>query len=378
MPVAVTVETRIGTQCRLDRIAVMDGAVFLGFGKRNWGPFLKKLHVGPKSAGARPGPAAYGRGGTNATTTDANLVLGRIDPKSFVGGERDPDWAAVDAAFLPLQQQLGLSKAEVARGIVRIANANMTGALRLVSTNKGYDPRDFALMAFGGGGAMHAVALAEELRVPHVIVPVNSSVFSAWGMLLTDLRRDYLQTRLTKLEDNQKSILRDTFATMRSQAVADYGLGDVEFEHFLDMRYIGQEHTVKIPIARDAADEIDIVQTANSFHAAHEKRFTYRLDNALEVVNFHLVASVKVAKPDLTEKPSTGATLADSVIGERQVDFDQHGIHIAMIYDGLKLEPGMEFAGPAIIQEPSVTCVVPPPHRVSVDRFGNYHIHLQA
>jgi N-methylhydantoinase A len=349
-----------------------------GGGSIAWVDEGKKLHVGPKSAGARPGPAAYGRGGTNATTTDANLVLGRIDPKSFVGGERDPDWAAVDAAFQPLQEQLGLSKAEVARGIVRIANANMTGALRLVSTNKGYDPRDFALMAFGGGGAMHAVALAEELRVPHVIVPVNSSVFSAWGMLLTDLRRDYLQTRLTKLEDAQKAILRDTFSAMRSQAVADYGLSDVEFEHFLDMRYIGQEHTVKIPIVRDAAGEIDIVLTANSFHAAHEKRFTYRLDNALEVVNFHLVASVAVAKPDLTEKSSTGAALADSVIGEREVDFDQHGIHTATIYDGLKLEPGMQFTGPAIIQEPSVTCVVPPPHRVSVDRFGNYHIHLQA
>jgi N-methylhydantoinase A len=349
-----------------------------GGGSIAWVDEGKKLHVGPKSAGARPGPAAYGRGGTNATTTDANLVLGRIDPKSFVGGERDPDWAAVDAAFQPLQDQLGLSKAEVARGIVRIANANMTGALRLVSTNKGYDPRDFALMAFGGGGAMHAVALAEELRVPHVIVPVNSSVFSAWGMLLTDLRRDYLQTRLTKLEDKQNAILRDTFSAMRSQAVADYGRSDVEFEHFLDVRYIGQEHTVKIPIVRDAAGEIDIVLTANSFHAAHEKRFTYRLDNALEVVNFHLVASVAVAKPDLTEKSSTGAALADSVIGEREVDFDQHGIHTATIYDGLKLEPGMQFTGPAIIQEPSVTCVVPPPHRVSVDRFGNYHIHLQA
>lgn len=349
-----------------------------GGGSIAWVDEGKKLHVGPKSAGARPGPAAYGRGGTNATTTDANLVLGRIDPKSFVGGERDPDWAAVDAAFQPLQEQLGLSKAEVARGIVRIANANMAGALRLVSTNKGYDPRDFALMAFGGGGAMHAVALAEELRVPHVIVPVNSSVFSAWGMLLTDLRRDYLQTRLTKLEDGQKNTIRETFAAMRKQASADYGRSDVEFEYFLDMRYIGQEHTVKIPVVLDGSDNLDVELTASAFHAAHEKRFTYRLDNALEVVNFHLVASVKVAKPDLAEKVSTGATLAEAVLGQREVDFDQHGAHTATIYDGLKLEPGMEFTGPAIIQEPSVTCVVPPPHRVSVDRFGNYHIHLQA
>lgn len=349
-----------------------------GGGSIAWVDEGGKLHVGPKSAGARPGPAAYGHGGTNATTTDANLVLGRIDPDSFVGGEREPDWNAVDAAFAPLQARLGLSREEVARGIVRIANANMTGALRLVSTNKGHDPRDFALMAFGGGGAMHAVALAEELRVPHVIVPVNSSVFSAWGMLLTDLRRDYLQTRLTALTPAEGDAMQATFAQMEKAAATDYGRDDVRFERFLDMRYVGQEHTVKIPVVATATDGIDIDATAAAFHAAHEKRFTYRLENAIEIVNFHLVATVEVAKPELAEKKSTGRTLDNARMGTRTVDFDQHGIHEAQIYDGLKLEPGMEFNGPAVIQEPSVTCVVPPPHRVSIDTFGNYHIHLNS
>ena len=348
-----------------------------GGGSIAWVDDGGKLHVGPKSAGARPGPAAYGHGGTHATTTDANLVLGRIDPASFVGGERDPDWSAVDAAFAPLQERLGLSKVEVARGIVRIANANMTGALRLVSTNKGYDPRDFALMAFGGGGAMHAVALAEELRVPHVIVPVNSSVFSAWGMLLTDLRRDYLQTRLTGLTAEEAASMAAAFGAMESNAQADYGRDDVGFERFLDMRYIGQEHTVKVPVSMGPAEgRIDIEATAATFHAAHEKRFTYRLENPIEIVNFHLVATVSVAKPDLAEKNATGRKLKDALMGTRTVDFDQHGVHEAQIYNGLLLEPGMEFNGPAIVQEPSVTCVVPPPHRVSIDRFGNYHIHL--
>ena len=349
-----------------------------GGGSIAWVDEGGKLHVGPKSAGARPGPAAYGHGGTNATTTDANLVLGRIDPASFVGGEREPDWKAVDAAFTPLQDKLGLSKEEVARGIVRIANANMTGALRLVSTNKGYDPRDFALMAFGGGGAMHAVALAEELRVPHVIVPVNSSVFSAWGMLLTDLRRDYLQTRLTSLVEGEFANMLATFGAMEASARKEYGRDDVGFERFLDMRYIGQEHTVKIQVVANSNGDIDVGATASAFHAAHEKRFTYRLDNALEVVNFHLVATVAVAKPELAEKKSTGRDLSAAEMGIRKVDFDQHGIHDAQIYNGLLLEPGMEFYGPAIIQEPSVTCVIPPPHRVSIDKFGNYHIHLNG
>ena len=349
-----------------------------GGGSIAWVDAGDKMHVGPKSAGARPGPAAYGHGGTDATTTDANLVLGRIDPASFVGGERDPDWDAVDAAFAPLQDRLGLSKEEVARGIVRIANSNMTGALRLVSTNKGYDPRDFALMAFGGGGAMHAVALAEELRVPHVIVPVNSSVFSAWGMLQTDLRRDYLQTRLTSLASEAVEGIAAAFGAMEDKARADYNRNDVVFERFLDMRYVGQEHTVKIPVVGDASGRIDIALSVAAFHAAYEKRFTYQLDSAIEIVNFHLVAIVEVAKPELAEKQITGRTLDEAKLGMRRVDFDQHGIHDALILDGDMLEPGMEFSGPAIIQEPSVTCVIPPGCRASIDGYGNYHIHLQG
>jgi N-methylhydantoinase A len=354
-----------------------------GGGSIAWIDAGGKLHVGPQSAGARPGPAAYGRGGQNATTTDANLMLGRIDPGSFVGGEREPDWAAVNAAFAPLQASLKMSREEVARGIIRIANANMTRALRLVSTNKGYDPRDFALMAFGGGGAMHAVALAEELKIPHVIIPINSSVFSAWGMLLTDLRRDYLRTNLMPLSKDMAAALIKLFKSLEDSARADYAGDDMPigeqgltFEYFVDMRYVGQEHTVKVPCVGAADHRPDIQATAEAFHAAHEKRFTYRLDNAIELVNFHLVAKLAVAKPPLAHKPKTGRKLEEAVKGRRKVDFDEQGIHDATIYDGLLLEPGMEFFGPAVIQEPSVTCVVPPGQQVSIDQFGNYHIHL--
>jgi N-methylhydantoinase A len=354
-----------------------------GGGSIAWVDAGGKLHVGPQSAGARPGPAAYGRGGTNATTTDANLVLGRIDPESFVGGEREPAWRAVKAAFAPLQSALKMSQEEVARGIIRIANANMTRALRLVSTNKGYDPRDFSLMAFGGGGAMHAVALAEELKVPHVIIPVNSSVFSAWGMLLTDLRRDYLRTNLIPFLNSSGPALVDVFGSLEAEARADYVSDDMAldqqnlvFDYFVDMRYLGQEHTVKVPCIGAAAHKPDIRATADAFHAAHEKRFTYRLDNAIELVNFHLVAKLAVPKPPLAQKQKTGSALADAVKAHRRVDFDEHGIHNSTIYDGLRLEPGMEFFGPAVIQEPAVTCVIPPSHRVSIDDFGNYHIRL--
>jgi N-methylhydantoinase A len=354
-----------------------------GGGSIAWIDAGGKLHVGPQSAGARPGPSAYGRGGTEATTTDANLVLGRIDPASFVGGEREPAWNAINEAFAPLQSRMQMSRAEVARGIIRIANANMTRALRLVSTNKGYDPRDFSLMAFGGGGAMHAVALAEELKVPHVIIPVNSSVFSAWGMLLTDLRRDYLRTNPMPLAPESAAAMRGVFVELEREAREEYADAEISpeqaqpaFEHLVDLRYAGQQHTVKVPCVGAADGRPDIAATVEGFHAAHEKRFTYRIDGAIELVSFHLVAKLMVPKPPLAMKKVTGRTLQNALKGTRQVDFDERGIHDASIYDGLRLEPGMEFFGPAVVQEPSVTCIIPPGHRVTIDQLGNYHIHL--
>lgn len=342
-----------------------------------------KLHVGPQSAGAVPGPAAYGRGGEWATTTDANLLLGRIDPASFVGGEIDPDWEAVERAFRPLAERFDIPVKGVARGVLRIANANMINALRLVSTNKGYDPRDFALIAFGGGGAMHAIDLARELKVRKVIVPVNSAVFSAWGMLVTDLRRDYLQTDLTALVPASRDEIAKTFVDMRRQACVDFGSADEEkvtdlvFGHFADMRYLGQEHTVKVELEVDEG-RVDVEAALDAFHAAHEQRYTYRLDSPVEIVNFHLVATARVDKPDIARKAVTGAAPEDALLGHRTVDFDQDGEQEAAIYDGLALEPGMSLTGPAVVQEPSVTLVVPPGLTVTVDEFGNYHIDVNA
>jgi N-methylhydantoinase A len=355
-----------------------------GGGSVAWVDAGGKLHVGPQSAGAVPGPVAYGRGGREATTTDANLLLGRIDPKSFAGGELTPDWDAVNTAFEGLGKKLGVSAVEAARGVVRIANANMTNALRLVSTNKGYDPRDFALMAFGGGGPMHAVALARELKVPRVIVPVNSAVFSAWGMLLTDLRRDYVQTCLMALDPTTAVAVAAQFRAMETEAAANFARDGIEAdagalssEYLLDMRYQGQEHTVKVPISLHAGP-LDVAQAADSFHAAYEKRFTYRLSNPIQIVNFHLVAYVAVPKPELPKKIATGRRVQDTVLGSRRVDFDADGICDAAIYDGSLLEPGMRLNGPAVIQEPVVTLVVPPTDSVTIDEYGSYHVLLKA
>ena len=349
-----------------------------GGGSIAWTDVGGRLRVGPRSAGASPGPASYGQGGKKPTTTDANLVLGRIDPDCFVGGEIQPDWEAVDSAFRPLQEKLGASREEVARGVVRIANANMTNALRLVSTNKGYDPRDFTLLAFGGGGAMHAVALAEELKVPRVIIPTNSAVFSALGMLLTDLRRDFVQTKLTTLNPETLQTIEMTFSEMERRAADAYSeedvSGNIEFQHIAGMRYKGQEHTVNVNL--DGADSLDEVR--RRFDRAHEQRYTYRLDVDVQIVNFHLVARLRIPKPAIPKKPVSGGGIEAASLGTRRVDFDSHGVHEAAIFDGLKLDPGVTVDGPAVVQESAMTLVVPPEHRIEVDAYGNYHVVIDA
>jgi N-methylhydantoinase A len=341
-----------------------------------------RLRVGPESAGASPGPAAYGRGGLNVTTTDASLVLGVINPDNFLGGAITPDMEGVKLAFQPLMERLGGTIEDVARGILRIANGNMVNALKLISLNKGYDPRDFSLVAYGGGGAMHAVALAEELRMPKVIIPVNSSVFSAWGMLMTDLRRDYLRTRVIELDAAAPATLDAVFAEMAEEARGGFatdgaaGALPIRFQRLADMRYAGQEHTVKVELPEGAFAEGDIEAVAAAFHAVHKREYTFELTNPVEVVNFHLVAYGVVPKPELQPGARTGRTPAEAITGARRVDFDQHGVHDATIYDRDRLEPGMTFQGPCIVEEQAATAVVPPGKRVEVDDYGNLHIHL--
>ncbi|MFA6312792.1 MAG: hydantoinase/oxoprolinase family protein [Sterolibacterium sp.] len=343
-----------------------------------------RLQVGPQSAGASPGPVAYGRGGTRPTTTDANLLLGRIDAAHFLGGQVTPDLKSVRASFARLGQPLGLGEIEAAQGVLRLANANMVNALKLVSTNKGYDPRDFTLMAFGGGGALHALELAEELHIPRVIIPTHAAVFSAWGMLLTDIRRDYTLTDLRVVAPGVEAALRATYAAMEEQARNDFASqamnqAELRFAHYADLRYLGQEHTVKVPVDLSALDSgRGISAIVDRFHTDHETRYTYRLPDAgVEVVNFHLVASVHIVKPKPQLRQTGAGRLEDAHLGTRSVFFEHDGSLDVAIYDNNKLEPGMCVVGPAIIQDASSSVVLPPRHKLGVDSYGNLIIDLQ-
>lgn len=343
-----------------------------------------RIKVGPQSAGAHPGPVAYGRGGSRPTTTDANLLLGRIDAEHFLAGQVQPDLGAVTAAFAGVGAPIGLDGLETARGVLRLANANMVNALKLVSTNKGYDPRDFALMAFGGGGALHAVELAEELHIPRVIIPTNAAVFSAWGMLLTDIRRDYTLTALGALDADAAEPLARQFAEMQQHAREDFaanGMNEAEmtFGHYADLRYVGQEHTVKVPVDLAALRrEGGVAALAGRFHADHETRYTFRLPAAgIEVVNFHLVASVHVVKPKPQLRPAGNAQVGDTLLGRRRVFFEHHGELDAAVHDAALLEPGMKLQGPAVVQDAASSLVLPPRHRLGVDSYGNFIIDLE-
>ncbi|MER9677288.1 hydantoinase/oxoprolinase family protein [Mesorhizobium sp. M0208] len=354
-----------------------------GGGSIAWVDDFGKLHVGPRSAGAVPGPTAYGRGGTQATTTDANLWLGRINKDYFCGGEVIADMGAAKVAIEAVGQKLGVDADEAARGIIRIANNNMVNALKLVSVNRGYDPRDFTIVAFGGGGPMHAVALAAELGVRKVVVPAAAAVFSAWGMMMSDLRRDYFVTRLIDLKPGAAAVIDQAFAEAEEQTRAQFAAegieaGRIRFLRYGKFRYLNQEHTTEVLIAAGQIIDEQLAGIEASFHEAYQREYTYRLRASVEMVGIHLVASAEVSKPTMRNHASTGATAEDALKGYRNVDYALEGIHKAAIYDVGKLEPGMTFGGPAIVEDLGSTVLVHPGNQVHVDGYGNIYIHLVA
>jgi N-methylhydantoinase A len=350
-----------------------------GGGSIAWIDDLGKLHVGPQSAGAIPGPAAYGRGGRNATTTDANLALGRINADYFCGGDLVADMVAVAAALDELAKPLQMTRTEVARGIVRIANNNMINALKLVSLNRGYDPRDFTMVAFGGGGGMHGAALASELGLRKVVVPATASVFSAWGMLMSDLRRDYIVTRVLDFAPASAPAVDSLMREIKARALAKFAEEHVapervRFAVYARLRYQNQEHSVEVPLPEGKFDATVCSAATDRFHEIYQRHYTYRLDAPVEFVGLHIVAAAEVGKLAPAERPVTGLKPTDVVKGRRPVDYALEGIHDASIYDGDRLEPEMRFAGPAIIEQPGATTVIHPNQSVSIDRYGNIHI----
>jgi N-methylhydantoinase A len=255
----------------------------------------------------------------------------------------------------------------------------MISALKLVSVNRGYDPRDFALVAFGGAGGMHAVALASELGIGRIVIPRAADVFSAWGVLMSDLRRDLFLTRLMPFQRNVAAeidgLLRQVVQDAERHFLAEGIDGqDIRVACFGSMRYANQEHTLEVPfpdrpITAEAVDEV-----IGSFHTHYEQHYTYRLDTAVELVEVHVVATAEVGKLKPVRLPSTGRSTRSAAKAHRNVDYAEGGVHTADIYDGELLESGMTFSGPAVVETSGTTIVVHPHNTARVDEFGNLHI----
>jgi N-methylhydantoinase A len=330
------------------------------------------LRVGPHSAGAVPGPAAYGHGGTSATVTDANVALGRLLPEAFLGGTMSLNVTAAREAVSTIAQQLQSSIEEAAWGIIRVVNANMEAAMRVISVERGIDPRQMTLVAFGGAGPLHACELAEGLRIPRVLIPTIPGVLSALGMLVADTRKDYVQTVMLSAKASQARISHIVH-TLEEQGKADllhegFSVAQIYFEHFLDMRYLGQSYELTIALNESVDD------AALRFHAAHEQRFGYSdASKEVQIVSVRLRGYGCIEHPSLIRQPEQERSSA-SAIGQRQVYFAEAlGVKAYPIplYQREQLTHGMAFAGPALVIQYDTTTVVPPAWSGYVDAVGN-------
>lgn len=328
------------------------------------------LRVGPQSAGAVPGAACYGRGGTEPTVTDANLFLRRLGPASLLGGRMLVDEEAAARAIHSVATRLGMADVTLAEGILAIINAKMADGIRTITVGRGIDPRGHSLVAFGGAGPMHAVWLARELEIGEVIVPFGPGAFSAWGMQQADMRHDLVRNFFfplarTRAED-VAAVLRELVADGEA-ALAPDGIApeDMVLELSADMRYVGQEYAVNVRIGQDV--RLDAMEQA--FHDAYLVRYGHCTPGApVEFVNLRVAALGRIRKSPSTFQPPAHGT--DPVIGQRQVIFDG-AAHATTIVQRERLAQGWRAPGPVVIEEDTATTVVPPGYAVRIDNYGN-------
>lgn len=386
-------EVKVTTEYRIERTESYAGYPIMapvvdiveignGGGSIAWIDEAGSLKVGPQSAGAVPGPVAYGIGGTEPTTTDACLVTGRLSAENF---DNPVDMDAVRTAIQEkVGDAFGMDTDEAAMSILRVAEANMYNALKLISVRRGYDPRDFTMVAFGGGGPMHCAYLAKELNIRKVIVPIAAPVFSAWGMLMTDVRHDYIQTNICRMNEVSAEELNDMWKSLLSQAQEQFEKEGVQKENIVcnyiaDMRYMGQEHTVKVNVPPIPWSEETKEELIQRFHDTHEHFYTFRLiDTPTEIVNLHLVAYGRLTKPELAKIPAQEGSVENAEKEIRKVYFAEDGWMDTPVYLREKLGSGAVLDGPVIVEEAAASAVVAKGQRITVDDYGNLIIETEV
>ena len=327
------------------------------------------LRVGPKSAGANPGPSCYDKGGQEPTVTDANLFLGRLGSGSKLGGWMKLNVKESENSLLKISKELSITPSQLAEGILSIINAKMADAIRTITVKKGIDPREFSLVAFGGAGSMHAVWLAAELEIDEIIVPNDPGTFSAWGMLQTDIRRDLTVNFYNSFADLNEEKIKDAFNKLKEEAIDLLKIESVEDENMsfnltADMRYIGQEYYVNVEIDKI----IDLSKINNDFHGTYKKQFGHSTpDGPLEFINLRLVAEGKIKKSNSLKSEKNLDKSKDSL---RKITFDNKDFDTKVL-DRSNVETKKKIDGPLIIEEETATTVIPPNYILEKDEFGN-------
>ncbi len=349
-----------------------------GGGSIGWVDKGGLLRVGPESAGASPGPACYGRGGEPPTVTDANLVLGRINPDYFLGGELTLDVAAARAALERLGQELGMGVEDVASSMIELVDFNMVNAIRLISIDRGLDPRDFTLVSFGGAGSLHAVALSEIIGINEVLVPIHQGVFSAFGLMTADMRVDESVTASFRSDDLDLGRVNAVLQRLQRRAVERLKIdgydGEPGIEATIELRYLGQNYNteVAVPLEDGKLGPAGLSDVLERFDAEHRRRYGYDIHGeVVEFVHFNVTAVGTTEKPVLRTLPSTEAA---GPKGARDVYFKESGWMKCDVYERTSLRQTDSFDGPAVIEEPTATTLLHPGHSMTVDEYGNLFI----
>jgi len=336
------------------------------------------LHVGPESAGADPGPICYGRGGTKPTVTDAHVVLGRLNPDHLLGGDLELQAQSAHEAFDAFGDELGLDAVEAASGVLEIANTTMARSIRTNILRKGGDPRDFTYVAFGGAGPAHAVEIASQIDIPEVVITNSPGNFSAWGILTTDVKHDYVRTFVSPVTETSPRDLESMFGDLKAEGedqLATEGIepDSQEFLRSVGMRYVGQEHTLNIPVPNGGLEEADLSMITDRFDEAHEQQYRHSApEEPKEIVTVQLTAKGMIESPDLPGVDVGDVSVPESaVIDERDVYFEDTGFVDTEIIDRAELQANNELSGPTIIEETTSTTVLPPSFEASVNEFGH-------
>ena len=347
-------------------------AIGAGGGSIAWVDKDSSLKVGPRSAGAMPGPACYQHGGKEPTVTDANLMLGRIGEASALGGSMQLDKSLAEQAINDLGKKIGIDDPyRVAEGILKICNNNMAGAVRTVSVERGLDPRDFALMPMGGAGPMHVVSVAEELGIEHILIPANPGNACATGLLTTDLQHDHVRTYVTEVQDADISKVQALVKEMETQGreqLREEGLAEdrIDIRCSADMRYSGQSFQLEVPIS----ESVTLKDMEQTFNERYENVYGYnRREKPIELVYLRVIASGIVDKP----VPSAVTDGEDSTDKTREIYFNG-SFHKCSVYQRIQLETDSIVDGPAVIQEYGSTTVLSPGWNAATDKFGNLHL----